>query len=275
MSSVVRRFINEPSPDRAYVQMSIEDATHIPPEERQRIIDGYPLHEREARIKGVPMLGSGRVFPVAEEKIIEESFSPPKHWPRICGIDFGWDHPTAAAWMAWDRDADVVHVYDAYRLRETTPILHAAAIKARGAWIPVSWPHDGLSTEKGSGETLAQIYRQQGLKMLSQQAQFEDGGNSVEAGVMEMLDRMQTGRLKVASHLGEWLDEFRMYHRKDGRSVKENDDLLCATRYGLMMLRSARTNDGSSRREPIMARDIDYDLFGGNDPAPRPFEFKL
>jgi len=32
-----------------------------------------------------------------------------------------------------------------------------------------------------------------------------------------------------------------LYHRKDGRVVKENDDLLCATRYGVMMLRHART----------------------------------
>lgn len=91
--------------------------------------------------------------------------------------------------------------------------------------------------------------------MLPQQAQFETSGNSVEASVMEMLDRMQTGRLKVLAHLGEWLDEFRMYHRKDGRIVKENDDLLCATRYALMMLHSARTNDGSSQRAPGMAKD--------------------
>src|SRR5262245_33812763 len=32
-------------------------------EEREKIIASYPPHEREARTKGVPTLGSGRVFP--------------------------------------------------------------------------------------------------------------------------------------------------------------------------------------------------------------------
>lgn len=40
-----------------------------------------------------------------------------------------------------------------------------------------------------------------------------------EAGLMMMLDRMQTGRLKVAKHLHDWWEEFRLYHRKDGKVV--------------------------------------------------------
>lgn len=59
---------------------------------------------------------------------------------------------------------------------------------------------------------------------------------------MDMLDRMQTGRFKVFSNLSEWFEEFRMYHRKDGKVVKERDDLLSATRYALMMKRKAVVN---------------------------------
>jgi hypothetical protein len=33
--------------------------------------------------------------------------------------------------------------------------------------------------------------------MLPEHAQFEDGSVSVEAGIMAMLDRMRTGKLKV------------------------------------------------------------------------------
>ena len=36
-----------------------------------------------------------------------------------------------------------------------------------------------------------------GLELLHQHAQFEDGGVSVEAGLMEMLMRMESGRFKV------------------------------------------------------------------------------
>jgi hypothetical protein len=48
---------------------------------------------------------------------------------------------------------------------------------------------------------------------------------------------METGKFKVFSPLLDWFEEFRLYHRKDGKVVKEGDDLLAATRYGVMMLR--------------------------------------
>ena len=87
--------------------------------------------------------------------------------------------------------------------------------------MPWAWPHDGLQHDKGSGDNLADQYRKQGLRMTAERATFPDGTNGVEAGLMEMLDRMQTGRLKVFSHLNDWFDEFRLYHRKDGKVVKE------------------------------------------------------
>ena len=49
-------------------------------------------------------------------------------------------------------------------------------------------------------------------------------------------------------------EEFRLYHRKDGKVVKEGDDLMCATRYGLMMLRHANTKAAHDR----WRREIDY-----------------
>jgi hypothetical protein len=38
---------------------------------------------------------------------------------------------------------------------------------------------------------------------------------------MDMLTRMEAGRFKVFNHLNDWWDEFRLYHRKDGKVVKE------------------------------------------------------
>ena len=249
MSSVVKRFILEPSEDRHVTTMTIDDAEHYTAEERARIVSGYPEHEREARAKGIPTLGSGRVFPVSEESLREPAQKIATHWPRIAGLDIGWDHPTAAVWMAWDRDNNTIHVYDCYRAKEQTPVIHAAAIKARGKWIPVAWPHDGLQHDKGSGEQIAELYRKQDVAMLPERATFPDGTNGVEAGVMALLDMMKTGRFKVAEHLNEWWEEFRLYHRKDGQIVKEGDDLMAATRYGVMMLRAAKT-------EPKLMTDL-------------------
>lgn len=235
---------------RSITRMTIEDAGHYTPEQREAIIASYPEHEREARVRGLPTMGSGRVFPIKEETITVEAFSMPRHFARVNGLDFGWDHPFAAVCCAWDRDADVWYVTACYRESKSTPVIHSASIKPWGAWIPCAWPHDGLQHDKGSGEQLASLYSDQGLNTLPERATFEDGGNGVEAGVIEMLDRMQTGRFKVFSHLKEWFDEFRLYHRKDGKIVKERDDLLSATRYAVMMKRfaevepSARENYG-------------------------------
>jgi phage terminase large subunit-like protein len=239
MSEVVRRFLTEQSPDRCDINMTIEDAEHYTPEERARIIASYPAHEREARAKGVPILGSGRIFPVSEDLITIDAFEIPAHWVQLGALDFGWDHPTAAIRMAWDRDADCIYYTHAHRLKEATPVIHAAALKPWGARLPWVWPHDGLQHDKGSGEQLASQYRTQGLNMLPERVTFEDGTNGVEAGLMDMLDRMQTGRLKVFSHLVDWFEEFRLYHRKDGKVVKEFDDLMSASRYALMGKRFA------------------------------------
>lgn len=243
MSAVVKRFLVEKSPGTLVVSMTIHDAEHYTEKERAAIIAAYPEHERKARAEGVPMLGSGAVFPVAEEMITCEPFRIPEWWPRIVGLDFGWNHNFAAVWLAIDPDTDTIYVYDCYTVREQTPIQHAMTITARAKWIPAAWPADGLQHDKGSGVALQKQYKDAGVNMLPQKATFPDGSNSVEAGLLEMLSRMQTGRLKIFRHLENWLAEYRIYHRKDGKLVKLDDDAISATRYGIMMRRYAKGLD--------------------------------
>jgi hypothetical protein len=233
--------------------MTIDDVQHYSTEEKARIIASYPAHELEARTKGIPALGSGRVFPIPEEQIAIELRDFPSYWPRIGGMDFGWDHPFAAVELVWDRDADCVYVSKTYRCRETTPIMHSAALRPWGKDLRWAWPRDGRrETLEGAGVALATQYKEQELEMLHEHAQFEEGSVSVEAGLMMMLDRMKSGRFKVLRHLNDWWEEFRLYHRKDGRVVKEGDDLMAATRYALMMLRYARTRkEYDAFRRPI------------------------
>jgi len=225
---------------RHVTRMTIEDAEHYTPEEREAIIASYPAHERDARAKGIPVLGSGRIFPVSQELIEIEPIEISPSWVQIGGLDFGWDHPTAAIKLVWNRDEDIVYVTSAYKQKEATPVIHAAALKPWGENLNWAWPHDGYQHDKGSGKEIRRQYEDQGLKMLPDHATFEDGGNGVEAGITSMLDRMYTQRFKIFKHLTEWFTEFRLYHRKDGKVVKEFDDLMAATRYAIMMLRFAR-----------------------------------
>lgn len=230
---------------RHITRMTLDDAEHYTDEDRDRIAAQYLPHEREARTKGIPSLGSGAVYPVTEESIVWDAQPIPGYWAQIGGMDFGWEHPFAAAHLAWDRDADCVYVTRTHRQKHATPVLHAAALKPWGDWLPWAWPGDGMQTEKGAGIALAPQYTAQGLNLLPERAHMigEQGEKkvSVEASIAEILDRMQTGRFKVARHLAEWWGEFRTYHRKEGVIVKKGEDLLDATRYAVMMLRHAET----------------------------------
>src|SRR5262245_1288821 len=85
VSEVVRRFLHEKSDDRYKVVMTIDDVGHYSQDEKSKIIASYPKHELEARTKGIPVLGSGRVFPVEESKIAIDQRDFPSHWPRIGG----------------------------------------------------------------------------------------------------------------------------------------------------------------------------------------------
>lgn len=250
MSDVVMRFWqHRDHPDRNMVLMTIDDVLHYTREEKDRIIGAYPPHEREARARGIPMLGSGRIYPVADSVLEEEAFEAPAIFAQLGAIDFGgYDHPTAAVKMAYDKANDVVHITQTYRQAEQPIPVHASALKRWGK-IPFAWPHDGYQHDKKSGEQTKDIYRKEGLRMVPIHAQFPDERkNGVEDAIAETLTRMQTGRLKVAKHLHDWWEEFRMYHRKDGKPVPEREDLMKATHYGLMMLRYARAEEKEEKK---------------------------
>lgn len=265
-TEVVMRYMDEPSPDRAVVNMTIEDAQHIAPEMRAKIVAGYSKHERDARARGVPMLGSGAIFTEPEENITEMAIREVPHWwAKLWGIDFGIGHPFAAVLLAWDRDKDIVHVLHTVRMADATPLQHAAAMKAVGADVPVAWPQDGVAREK-SGQIVSSLYKKQGLRMLAEHATFIEGGYSTEAAVKDLELREQTGRFKVAAHLSDYFEERRFYHRKDGLIVHLKDDIISATQKALMMLRHAKPVFlGSKRPDPKQsngkAKGVDFDLW--------------
>lgn len=266
-TTMVDKFLGEQHPDRAEVNITLYEAEHLSEAQRQKIIDGYPAHEKEARINGTPMMGEGRVFDgISQEMITEETLEYlPPHWVKLWGIDFGINHPFAAVLIAWDKDNDCIHILNALRMRDALPLQHAAAMKPIALNVPVAWPHDGHVRDKGGGDPLSTLYRKEGLRMLPTHATHPDGSISTEAAIAEMQARMTTGRLRVAKHLSDWLEEFREYHRKDGMIVKQRDDLLSATMKALMMKRYAQAvplgGNKKPRRGDGIAEGVEFDVF--------------
>lgn len=230
------RFTNDATANRGFVNMTIDDVP-MTAQEKADILEGYAPHERETRSTGAPSLGEGAVFNTPEANIKEPLIEiVPLEWSKLWSIDFGIGHPFACVLSAWDRDNDVIHILDAWRIKDQTPVQHAVRIRTAGVNIPIAWPQDGTAREK-SGQTVISLYKAQGLRVCDQHATFEDGGYGTEAGILEMDERMKTGRLRVAAHLSDWFEEYRGYHRKKGLIVKERDDIMSATRIGVMAKR--------------------------------------
>jgi hypothetical protein len=242
-TDVVNRFMDEPSPYRGVVPMTIFDAEHISPDERDRMIASWPAHERDARAYGKPLLGSGAIFTAPEDSIVEEPIEHiPPYWKKLWGVDFGIDHPFAAVLILWDLDADVIHVHHTYRVKDALPIQHVDAMKKIGASVPVAWPNDG-NIRRDDGKPMAEHYKRHGALMLDSHATWPDNSVSTEAGILEMDERERSGSLKYSNQLSDLLDERRMYHRKadgKGQIVKQKDDLISALRVAIMAKRFAK-----------------------------------
>ncbi len=254
MTKLIQGFMSDLQEGQAYVNAGWADAAHLVDangeftEEARILAKTFSKDKLDMRVKGLPISGSHMVYDVKDEDITIDPFPIPRHFARINGIDFGWDHPFGAGSLAYDREHDCIYLVNEYVESKALPAVHVQAIKAWGEWIPTAWPHDGLNTEKGSGEDLIGQYRKLGLNVLPDKAtnppepgQPEgSGGNSVEASVLEILDRMMTGRFKVFSTCTNFFKEKALYHRKNGQIVKLNDDLLSGIRYGVMMIRHAK-----------------------------------
>lgn len=230
MSEVVLAFlpggqIEERADSSKFVVMATwDDVPHLDDEVKKELWNSIPPFQRDARSKGVPQLGAGAIYPVPESDIVVPDFDIPAHWPRVYGMDVGWNR-TAAVWGAIDQETGTTYLYSEHYRGQAEPIIHADAIKSRGEWIPGVIDPAARGRNQKDGDQLLQQYVDLGLSL-------QTAINAREAGLYAVWQRMSGGKLKVFKSLGNWLSEFRLYRRDEkGNVVKENDHLMDATRY--------------------------------------------
>ena len=230
LTDIVRDFLTgeqEAETGKFCIQADWDDVPHLSAEAKAELLLSIPPYQREARSKGVPQLGSGAIYQIPESDIVVTDFEIPAHYPKVYGMDVGWNK-TACIFGARDNDSGVIYLYSEHYVGQAEPILHAEAIKSRGAWIPGVIDPASRGRSQIDGLQLIEIYRECGLHL-------EPAVNAVEAGIYAVWQLLSSGKLKVFRSLGNWLSEFRLYQRdKDGHIVKQNDHLMDATRYLIM-----------------------------------------
>lgn len=212
---------------RFCVQATWDDVPHLDEKTKADLLASMPAHMREARTKGVPMLGAGAIYPIPESQLVCEPFAIPEFWPKAYALDVGWNR-TAAVWGAWDRESDTVYLWSEYYVGQAPPAVHASAIAARGIWMTGAIDPASVGSSQKDGSRLIDEYRALNLNLV-------EADNAVEAGIHACYQRMSRGGLKVFTTLRNWLSEFRIYRRDEkGKVVKENDHLMDCTRYLIM-----------------------------------------
>lgn len=209
------------------IQVGWDDVPHLSEKDKEEMRRELPPHQLEAREKGLPVLGSGLIYPVPESVFICEPFELPHYWPRAYALDVGWKR-TAALWGAWDRESDTIYLYSEHYRGQAEPSIHADAIKARGEWINGTIDPASAGSNQKDGSQLIVEYQKLGLNLVP-------ADNTVEAGIHAVYRRLSGGRLKIFKTLSNTLSEIRIYRRDDkGKIVKENDHLMDAKRYLIM-----------------------------------------
>lgn len=209
---------------RVLITAGWDDVPHLDADAKAELLAETPEWLRDARSQGIPSLGAGAIYPIPEHRIRVDPFPIPSHWPRCYSLDVGWNW-TAALWCAYDRETLTKYLYGEYYAGEALPAVHAAAIRARGDWIPGLIDPAANNRQQRDGERLMADYIHEGLLL-------QKADNSVEAGLVACWQHLSLGRTKVFSTLQNFFAEYRLYRRDEhGKIVKKKDHLMDDMRY--------------------------------------------
>lgn len=216
------------------------NAPHLTPKARADLWNSIPPYQRDARTKGIPQLGAGVIYPLADDDILCDAFTIPDHWLRGYALDVGWKR-TAGIWRAKDPDTGKSYLYDEHYGAEDAPEIHSAAIRRRGVWINGMFDPAARGRKQDDGERMMSLY---------DKAIYTDGddkaptrlpnagtvmlaNNAVETGIYDMLMAFRDGTLKVMrQRCPNFMAERRLYRRDEkGRIVKSFDHACDAARY--------------------------------------------
>lgn len=162
-------------------------------------------------------------------KHVVEPFRIPAGWRRIIGIDFGYNNPTAAIWLAVNPDG-VVYAYREYYQRNKLPQESGQEIKRLSQDERIE-----LAACDPSEPATIEEYRRLGIP-----ARAAD--NAVKEGIEAVITLMKSNRFFVFRGLVNLLDEIENYRWAEKNEqlkdepVKEYDHAVDALRYAVMAI---------------------------------------
>lgn len=208
-----------------------DDVPHLTKEAKEAMLQKIPPYLREAKCKGLPYLGTGRVFQFDLEEHTVAPFEIPDYYEKFYGLDPGINN-TAVVFIARDPDTQVMYVYDEYLVHNQPPQVVADAIKARGKWLEGAADPYYMVQRKALGsadvQNFLQIYKDLDLNIHLAER------NTKESGIETLRIAFLRGRLKLFRTTELLQNQLNLYHRDDkGQTGRTPDDLIDALRYAI------------------------------------------
>jgi len=167
---------------------------------------------------------SRAIYTVPESEIAIDPIEIDTGWPRVFAMD---TRPTAAGalWMALNPQTGTLYVYSEYYQSHGDAATHALGIRSRGKGILGLLDPRAEGRSQSDGFNLIRIYQELGVDLEMVQ-------DSEQSGIIEVLQRIRSGRLKIFRTLENFFREYRLYRRDEqGQPVKDNDLLMNCLRH--------------------------------------------
>lgn len=166
--------------------------------------------------------------------LVYDNFDPEKHlydhvdikadWTKYTSTDFGFTHPFANIWAAYDHSNETLYVYRLHYQSGLTTPQHSEIINGQS----VGETYEARIADHDSGDR--EIMRQHGINTIP-------ANKDVKAGIDMVYDLFNRDKIKISRDCKELINELYAYrwkdnpNAKDREPVKDQDHALDALRY--------------------------------------------
>lgn len=213
-----------------------DNRENLPPNFIEEHLDTLPYEARQRMRFGLWCGSEGAIFKEFDDKIhMIDPFPIPRHFPKMQGIDFGFDHPMAFLSAAYDWATDTFYVYQAFKKSGITIDTLADELdkvqKENRDFYEFRWSDHAKTDRK--------FLANRGIITQPARKSVLDGINAVR---QRLLVSPKTGKPRLLFFKGacdDLCDEMYAYTWHDGKSqltdkdspVKLDDDLVDCLRY--------------------------------------------
>ncbi len=216
------------------VRATVWDCSFLTDEDIDNLKKRYPPHQHDMRLKGIPTLGAGAVYPYEESfiKVYDVEIQP--HWKVAAAIDWGFKpDPCAILFGAYDPESGKSYIFKEFYETEKTFTEIGGWIKKHAPGIPVIYPGDGNTKRiAADGKTYQQLLADEGVNIKeTYRVKYGNLGRR-ETGHTQLREMFRSGMLKVTNNCVDWFKEYRIYQYDDKGSTNHcPDHAMDATRY--------------------------------------------